>query len=157
MLVCWVLLGNVLIISPIKECFKRPFKECLAMFVYTQHTRSVHTAYTQCSVYTQRTHSAHTLMGHSESPSEYAVCICCVYAVCTLSFFYSVHTVQCIHTAYTQCTHSDGTFRISIRRRCVFMLCVRCVYAVCTLCVCCVYTVCTLSNLTAGHFGTTGS
>ena len=40
------------------------------MFVYTQHTRSVHTAYTQCSVYTQRTHSAHTLMGHSESPSE---------------------------------------------------------------------------------------
>ena len=54
------------------------------MFVYTQHTRSVHTAYTQCSVYTQRTHSAHTLMGHSESPSEYAVCTCCVYAVCTL-------------------------------------------------------------------------
>ena len=50
-MVSWVLLGNVLIISPIKECFKRPFKECLAMFVYTQHTRSVHTARTQ------RTHS----------------------------------------------------------------------------------------------------
>ena len=53
------------------------------MFVYTQHTRSVHTAYTQCSVYTQRTHSAHTLMGHQER-CVYMLCVHCVHAVCTL-------------------------------------------------------------------------
>ena len=95
MLVCWVLLGNVLIISPIKECFKRPFKECLAMFVYTQHTRSVHTAYTQHThsiVYTHSVHTVHTLWWDIQNLDQntlcvYAVCTlcaCCVYAVCTL-------------------------------------------------------------------------
>ena len=72
------------------------------MFVYTQHTRSVHTAYTQCSVYTQRTHSAHTLMGHS----EYAVCICCVYAVCMLC-------VRCVYAVCTLCVPCHFLMKMS--------------------------------------------
>ena len=68
-MVSWVLLGNVLIISPIKECFKSPFKECLAytqqrkhsihIAAYTQQRThsNVHTAYTECTHMVQTAHT----------------------------------------------------------------------------------------------------